>query len=242
MSLPGRTRPFSRIVSLLLVTAVPASVAFAAPRELVIKDLGTLDGNWSVANAVNDRGQVVGDSVVAPNEVRPFLWESGRMIDLGPGNLVALDINNRGQILLQQMRPTPDSPSSCFLRDGDMTIDLGQLGGDTCSASDLNNRGQVVGAVAMSPGHDPHGFLWQSGTMIDIGSLGGSYTYALQINDHGQIVGMSTAAPLGTAHAFLWEDGVMIDLGEPVGQRRSTIAAKWCWSAVNATSSGMQAR
>ena len=223
MKIRYRTCTILLVVLLLLVLGGPAAAPFAAPREPTIKDLGTLDGYPSAALALNDRGQVVGTAVVASDEIRPFLWESGRMIDLGPGNLAALDINDRGQILLQQFLAHPDDSNSCFLRDGETMIDLGHLdGGARCFASDLNNRGQVVGAIGAAISGPPvvggtwtRAFLWQSGTMTDLGSLGGDYAYAVQINDRGQIVGGSTASFGGPEHAFLWESGVMTDLGAP---------------------------
>jgi probable HAF family extracellular repeat protein len=59
-------------------------------------DLGTLPGDsYSVAEAINDQGQIVGRSGSGMGE-RAFLWEDGRMTDLGVYN--AVDINNSGQI------------------------------------------------------------------------------------------------------------------------------------------------
>jgi len=200
----------------LLVAALSAPASWAEPRALAIHDLGTFNGVDSVGNALNDRGQVVGVALLGPAEIRSFLWDAGTMIDLGPGNMAALDINNSGQILLQQLIAKPDDPNSCFLRDGEMMIDLGTLDGNQCFASDLNNRGQVVGAIGRTDGRSStiQAFLWESGTMTDLGSLGGGYAIAQAINDRGQVVGRSTI-PSGDLHAFLWEAGTMTDLGVP---------------------------
>ena len=68
------------------------------------RDLGTLGGTYSSANAVNDRGQVVGVSNLKYDARRhAFLWENGRMRDLGtlPGDTwsAATGIDNRGRVV-----------------------------------------------------------------------------------------------------------------------------------------------
>jgi probable HAF family extracellular repeat protein len=47
-------------------------------------DPGTLGSNYSVVVAMNDSGQVVGDTGTGDNAVHPFSWtQAGGMIDLG---------------------------------------------------------------------------------------------------------------------------------------------------------------
>src|SRR5262245_44407257 len=70
-------------------------------------DLGTPAGaRSSAANAINNRGQIVGDSSFLDDddveEIRAFLWNRGEFIDLGSfGGLYteAVDINDRGQVV-----------------------------------------------------------------------------------------------------------------------------------------------
>ncbi|HEV2149902.1 MAG TPA: hypothetical protein VGR37_21065 [Longimicrobiaceae bacterium] len=45
--------------------------------------LGTLSGRESIASAINERGQVAGTWLSSSGESRVFLWENGRMRDLG---------------------------------------------------------------------------------------------------------------------------------------------------------------
>jgi len=57
-------------------------------------------------------------------------------------------------------------------------IDLGTLGGNSSSATDVNARGQVVGLSETESG-ERHAFLWTTDDgMIDLGTLGGSSSTA----------------------------------------------------------------
>ena len=79
---------------------------FAEPRQATAwsgRDLGTLGGRHSSAWAINDRGQVVGVSRTANRGRRYFLWEKGKMVDLGrapEGSSVQIQLNERGEALL----------------------------------------------------------------------------------------------------------------------------------------------
>src|SRR6266545_2475214 len=81
-----------------LVVAQPA----AASAQLPIIDLGALGGTFSDARAINERGQVVGESTTASGEVHAFLWQDGTMSDLGTlggDRSEAAGINEHGQVV-----------------------------------------------------------------------------------------------------------------------------------------------
>jgi len=72
-----------------------------------LRDLGTLGGTSSQADAINERDQVVGWAATgAKNEDgsqvwHPFVWQNGKMVDLGTlaGQGRAVAINDRAQIV-----------------------------------------------------------------------------------------------------------------------------------------------
>jgi probable HAF family extracellular repeat protein len=204
-----------------------------------MRDLGTLGGPDSWANFINERGQVAGaaytSDVIDPSTGTPqidlFIWEDGRMKDLGnlggnsgstvgaPG--VVSGINNRGEIT-GQMAPLGDQVFQAFLWNGHELLNLGTLGGNFSSAQAINDAGEVVGyADITGPNGYHHGFLWRGGEMIDLGTLGSdTCSDALDLNSRSQVVGASQSAaglcgPWTTA--FLWEHGgPMLDLNSLV--------------------------
>ena len=191
-----------------------------------MQDLGTLGGPDAWAFFVNARGQVVGESYTnsipnpsngtcSPNVPTqdPFIWENGRMIDVGTlGGTCgfANALNNQGQVVGVSSLPGNLTFHPFFWNRGELK-DLGTFGGSTGQASWINDAGDVVGAADF-PGDQVHdAFLWKHGVMTDLGNLGLT-SFAFAVNSGGQVVGHSLIND-GTFRAFLWEKrGPMIDL------------------------------
>jgi probable HAF family extracellular repeat protein len=189
-----------------------------------MRDLGTLGGPDALAELVNENGQVAGwsltNSIVNPATgiptQHPFLWENGRMKDLGTigGTAVYLinDLNERGQIV-GGMNVAGDQSFHPFLWDGTSLRDLGTFGGDFGSADWISETGQVVGWACTAGCQALHGFLWSRGVMTDLGVFAGDpCSVAYVTNSAGQIVGTSDDCSGNNAHALLWENGSMADL------------------------------
>src|SRR5215211_3543219 len=141
-------RMISKAVLLSMVVAVLVG-AHPASAQLSITDLGTLPGgdsfDSSTASGINDRGQIVGQSDTPSFELHAFLWEDGKMSDLGTlpgGRSRALDINDLGQVVGSSH--TASGAFHAFLWEKGKMSDLGTLpGGGFSTAEAINNRGQV---------------------------------------------------------------------------------------------------
>ncbi len=166
-----------------------------------IVNLGTLGGSQSVANAINDRGQVAGAALNSISD--PFA-----SIPL-PGCVGAF-----GVTFAQCFLFVPAATQSHAFRwtEAEGMQDLGTLGGPDSSASFVNRRGQIAGEsfISFSPNSstgvptlDP--FFWEKGKMVDIGTLGGTLGIPNWMNNRGQVVGFSNLAGDQLSHAFLWD-------------------------------------
>jgi probable HAF family extracellular repeat protein len=225
-----------------------------------ILDLGTLGGVSSFASTLNNRGQVTGvalndvpdpysilglGSVTTLTQTRGFLWQSGKMDDLGTlggPDSWAVFVNDRGQVagtsytsyIVDPNTGTP--PVGVFLWENGKMTDLGNLGGDNgllgaySIVNGLNNRGQVVGWMMIAGNQFAHAFRWDEGKLSDLGTLGGTTSVAEGINDAGDVVGVSTLPGDQTNDGFLWRNGVMTDLG--------TVAGDPCSAALSVNSRG----
>jgi probable HAF family extracellular repeat protein len=184
-------------------------------------NLGTFGGatdpnglnSGSEANAINDKGQVVGSVYglmrgLLYNYLRPFVWDAGS----GGGFLgsayytaQATGINEAGQIVGNSgtirrsevsLFPRWYEAYDAFLWQNSAMSGLGFDNPPPYSAFEvsINKYAQVVGL----------GYLWQEGARIDLNSLvdptlGWTLSTAAGINDAGQIVGQGVHQGVGTS-------------------------------------------
>jgi probable HAF family extracellular repeat protein len=202
--------------------SVPTQEPFFWDKHSGMIDIGNFGGTCGLANALNNRGQVAGQSYLDGNTTaHAFLWDkkgSPQLRDLGTlggDNASGEWLNDAGEVVGYADVPNPPGCTglTCvhhgFLwKNGKMT-DLGTLGSDPCSrALSINSSGQIVGlTIAVCGGNPTHGFLWENGgPAVDLNTLvtGADMTLTtpVYINDSGEIVG-NGVLPNGNTHAFV---------------------------------------
>jgi len=222
---------FSACAAFFLLSVGVTPLANAANAVYIFSDLGTLGGNYSSANAINNADQVAGYSTTTGNAAQATVWNGATATDLstltaiGIGTLGgrtsgATAINNTGQVV--GYSATTGGATHATLWSGGTTTDLGTLGGHYSAASSINNNNQVAGSsyTTVTDAYNNqvyHATLWTAGTaatITDLGTLGGNNSNAFAINKAGQVAGFSdTTVGSPDQHATLWSGGNITDLG-----------------------------
>jgi probable HAF family extracellular repeat protein len=146
-------------------------------------------GGFIAANALNQSGQVVGESSPGGTAlVHAFLWSGVQSIDLG-------------------VLPGGEAGGNCGFC----------AAPNFSNATAINDSGEIVGQSAAA-GQVLHAFVWRGDGMEDLGTLpGDNRSYASSINNRGQIVGWSghaTGVIIDYTRAVLWSGGAIVKLDE----------------------------
>jgi uncharacterized membrane protein len=184
----------------------------------------------TLANGINDLGQIAGAYVAADASVHGFIRDQRGHITTFEVPFWRLhnvsDINHRGQIVGYYDQPG-FAGGGGFLRDPHGTITtINYPGAPYTEVHGINDRGQLVGAY-LQPGTAPnpdgtipagtvHGFVWERGRFASFDVPGSIFTQAFGINNRGQITGGYRDAS-GRQHGFLRDRGRYQTLDAPGG-------------------------
>jgi probable HAF family extracellular repeat protein len=214
------------VIALIMASLSSTFAASLAPKSgrivsYTVTTLGTLGGNETSAMALNEAGEVVGNSKCALSVTlgkkaaktygHAFLWKQGKMQDLDKDTSIpvsgATAINNQGEIV-------GTNGKACLWKGGHCQS-LGSLpggvpGGEFSMADSINNNEQVCG-LSLTP-HGRHAFLWQNGKMTDLTPDNHVNSEAKFINDRGQMLGYYQKGPHREQAAY-WSQGKTTMLG-----------------------------
>lgn len=186
------------------------------------RHLDSLGGSFTYGRAINNQGQVVGDSYLnGDKNQHAFLFSRNQVHDIGlamhDNNSVAYAINNSSTVVGHYCAKTLNYNQKirhAFMYDHDNNtiVKLGTLGGKSSVACDINDQNQIVGYAQTDTGAT-HAYLFDGiQNMQDLGTLGGLNSVANAINNNGQVVGYASINETDT-HAFHYSDGIMTSLG-----------------------------
>jgi probable HAF family extracellular repeat protein len=176
-----------------------------------MRDLGTVAGGDNTpgrAWSINNRGDIVGFSRVAGTTSQATLWAGpnrpriGQPVglgSLGDGERFseAFAINNRSQVVGRSFVTGATERAFLWEQGAGMT-NLGVLGLNHSRATDISQRGQIVGYASTFAGFPTFStaaaFLWEYGTMHDLNDLveadtGWGLLAAEGMNNRGAITG-----------------------------------------------------
>ena len=209
---------------------VAAALGNAGRLKPLMPRVGDEKSLYSVAEAINKNGLIVGFSKSSHAGKIPCLWEDGmvRPLPLPEGYLggTAAAVNDRGQIA-GEVWAGNEADSHAVLWEADRALLLGEPSGYGQSrAVALNNRGavllrgiqsnlaaitsQVMASNSLSAEtletltYQETSFLWHNDQMTSIDGL------ANAINDSHQVVGRTVPAKWQKPKAFLWQEGESI--------------------------------
>lgn len=202
------------------------SFAWNSRNQIYELEIPLFPGANNAANGINNKGQVVGS--VEGSFHGYLLNPNGEAIDLGmlPGSDAMgspSDVNDAGVVVGGSATSEVDSNAFIWTRSGGLRL-LTPLpdGWIATGASDINNRGQVVGPLQTPVGPDV--YLWSRSEGLEALGFGRNGNFA-SINDAGQAVGSFLAPEMpGGSAGFLWDRingfrdlNELRDVSSPVG-------------------------
>lgn len=144
------------------------------------------------AYGVNDSGAVVGTGYLTNSSFHAFLYNGGKMRDLGPKGAYqasAVAINNSGEVV-GGFYLTSGGAGEFLYSNGKMSTLPVPAGSSAVNASAINDDGEIAGAIYFSSGAPSHAASYSNGAWSDLGAITGALSNtAAAINIGGQVVG-----------------------------------------------------
>jgi probable HAF family extracellular repeat protein len=165
----------------------------------------------SYAWAVNDKGQVIGNSCFNGYIDRACLWEEDKPVtDIGAlpsgefnSDSRAYDINNNGQVVGSSTSSDGHTHAFRWSKDGGLE-DLTEIDDGFIDAyvNAINDSGTMVGE------RNGRAFIWNKDTgMCDVDVIGQDRYTGIDINNSGQVLGIfGNFSSIGPT--FVWQEGV----------------------------------
>lgn len=157
----------------------------------------------TVADGINDWGQVVGIFVDQTNIVHGFIYDRGRYTPLDYPGAIETDlngINNWGQISGYYLDPAGLPHGFVFSQGTFSPVDF--PGAADTAVIGINSRGDIVGgyddAFAIT-----HGFALRNGQYRTVDAPFGSQTQVISINNFRHMIGYSWNDPNGPFSGFI---------------------------------------
>lgn len=207
------------VFTALASSGMAPAFAVARPAQWRLVDLGASDWQyWSMAAAINDRGDVVGsrwNEDASGVQHATVWWHDGQVIELasleGNYSTSASDINNRGEVV--GMASTMYGSRPVVWRH-ERVIDLATPEDEGGFASAINDRGEIVGMVGSVTLRT---VVWRHGRFTVLRMPPGETFTPTDINNRGEIVGVHVTNGLDPAPA-LWRRGTLTRLTSDLGE------------------------
>jgi probable HAF family extracellular repeat protein len=182
-------------------------------------DLGLLPGGrGAFAYDLNDRGDVAGWAVDAEGVYQLVVWPRGRPgpVPLGVAQSLPTAVNEHGAVALT----TVDNHAAVWWR--------GRLRAETpvtAFATDLNDRGVVVGSAQPVAGAGYQGMIWRHGRVsLLYRPPGYDHTSALKLNNRNQVLGFASTDDFSRYQSLVWEGRRTVLLAPLTGDESAAAA------------------
>jgi probable HAF family extracellular repeat protein len=171
----------------------------------------------SVAEAINNLGQVAGSSPVDhPGQWRAVIWDP----DSGPRNLGTLGgpisrakaINDRGEVVGESVNQDGRPQAFVWTESSGMIGLPGLDPAEQTFAVDINENSLIAGYCGLN-GQEWRAALWSPAEGLTLLPDFGRAARALGLNDRNEVVGFAET-PEGESRAVLWRGGALVDLSE----------------------------